>query len=374
MRVEELVRIIGDDHFYTGVPDSVLSSFSRYLMDKYGISKRHVIGVNEGACTAMAAGYHLSTGKVPVIYMQNSGIGNTVNPIISLISQEVYGIPCIYIIGWRGEPGTKDEPQHMLQGRLTPSLLDCLGFKVLYINKETKPDEFKKEYDTVSNCLKDGVSLAIIVSKGALEYEGRYTQFNNNIILREEAINLILEYSNDDYIVSTTGKTSRELFELREVRKESHKTDFLTVGSMGHSSSIALGIAIGIDENVWCLDGDGSLLMHMGSMSTICALEPEKFIHILFNNESHESVGGYPTTINVLDACDIAESFGYSTVNSVDSLEALECHLKSVIGARGPHFIEIKVAIKSRPDLGRPTSTPIENKTMFMKNIKEQRK
>lgn len=370
MKVHELIEIIGDDHFYTGVPDSLLSGFCKYLMDKYGVSDRHIIGVDEGSCTAIAAGQYLSTGRIPVIYMQNSGIGNTVNPITSLTASEVYAIPCIYIVGWRGEPGVSDEPQHALQGKITPDILECIGLKTIRLNKDTDIDGFKKEYDEVSDCLKNGRSLAIIVSKGALEYNGEYSQSNDNEISREEAIEVILDNSEGELIVSTTGKTSRELYELREGRGEGHSTDFLTVGSMGYSSSIALGIALGTDRKVWCLDGDGAILMHMGAMSTIGSLGPSNFTHILLNNESHESVGGYPTTITSSNICNIAESFGYATVGSVRSIEALYEALKNIARIPGPHFIEVKVAIGSRKDLGRPTTTPEENKIDFMKNIK----
>lgn len=370
MKVCEFIEVMGSDRFYTGVPDSLLSGFCKYLMDTYGIGGRHMIGVDEGACTATAAGHYLSTGEIPVIYLQNSGIGNTVNPITSLISPEVYAIPCIFVVGWRGEPGTADEPQHLLQGNITSKLLESIGLRTLYLNKNTKPDEFKKEFDNASRCFKDGQSLAIIVSKGALEYDGEYLQSNDNKILREDAIDMILNRSEGELIVSTTGKTSRELFELRVKRGESHDTDFLTVGSMGYSSSIALGIAMGTDKKVWCLDGDGSMLMHMGTMSTIGSVKPVNYTHILLNNESHESVGGYPTTVDSVDICAIAGSFGYSTTNSVNSVEELDCVLKNIAELPGPHFVEVKVAIGSRKDLGRPTSTPTENKLNFMKNLK----
>lgn len=372
MKIYEFIEIIGGDHFYTGVPDSLLSGFCRYLMDEYGISERHIIGVDEGACTAMAAGQYLSTGKIPVIYMQNSGIGNTVNPIISLISPEVYAIPCIYIIGWRGEPGKADEPQHALQGNITPNLLECIGLRTLYLNKDTKFSEFKKEYDDASHCFRDGQSLAIIVSKDALEYDGEYVQSNDNRILREDAIDAILDHAEGGLIVSTTGKTSRELFELREKREECHSADFLTVGSMGYSSSIALGIAMGTDKKIWCLDGDGSMLMHMGAMGTIGSVKPANYTHILLNNESHESVGGYPTALASVDICKIAKSFGYSTAHSVCSVEKLNDFLKNIAGSPGPHFVEVRVAIGSRKDLGRPTSSPTENKFNFMKNFEEE--
>ncbi len=373
MKVHEFIEIIGDDRFYTGVPDSLLSGFCRYLMDRYGVCDKHIIGVDEGSCTAIAAGQYLSTGKIPVIYLQNSGIGNTVNPIISLTSPEVYAIPCIYVIGWRGEPGVSDEPQHMLQGKITTELLECIGLRILYLKKETTVDEFKKKFTDTSDCFKDGRSLAIIVSKNALEYDGEYSQSNANKISREEVINVILDHSKGDSIVSTTGKTSRELFELRKKRGEGHDADFLTVGSMGYSSSIALGIALGTDKRVWCLDGDGAILMHMGTMSTIGSIKPSNYIHVLLNNESHESVGGYPTTIISSDICNIAKSLGYSTVHSVKSVENLDDVLEDIAHLPGPHFIEVKVTIGSRRDLGRPTTTPEENKLNFMRNIKGER-
>ncbi|MFA7032707.1 MAG: phosphonopyruvate decarboxylase [Bacilli bacterium] len=370
MKVPELMEIIGEDHFYTGVPDSLLNNFCRYVMDKYGIGENHVIGVNEGACTSLAAGRYLSTGKIPVIYMQNSGIGNTINPTVSLISKEVYGIPCIYLVGWRGEPGNHDEPQHMLQGKITPALLESSGLETLYLTKDTKYDDFKRDYEKISTCLKDGKSLAIIVSKGALEYEGNYKQSNNNKITREDAINTLLDCSGKGLFISTTGKTSRELFELRKKRGEPHDFDFLTVGSMGYSSSIALGIATGTDCDVWCLDGDGSMLMHMGAMSMIGLMKPPNYFHVLFNNESHESVGGYPTPITSINMCKVAESCGYASNHSVSTTEELKSVLVEIKKYPGPHFVEVKVTIGSRNDLGRPTITPIENKQIFMNKIR----
>ena len=374
MRVDDFIKIIGDNHFYTGVPDSLLSGFCKYLMDRHGICEKHIIGVNEGACVAMAAGNYLSTGKIPVVYMQNSGIGNAVNPIVSLMSQEVYAIPCIYIIGWRGEPGTTDEPQHVFQGEITPNLLKCMNLEILYLGKDTTINEFDKKFHDASEGLNNGGSLAVLVSKGALEYDGGYCQLNDNVVSRENVIDTILDYSEGDLVVSTTGKTSRELFELRERRGDGHDADFLTVGSMGHSSSIALGVTTGTDRKVWCLDGDGSLLMHTGSMSTIGSVAPSNFVHVLLNNESHESVGGYPTTVASTNMCGMASSFGYSTTHSVSTIEDLEAVLELIVKTAGPHFVEIKVLIGSRDDLGRPTSAPKENKLNFINNIRSGRK
>src|SRR5574344_836479 len=231
-------------NFFTGVPDSQLKPLCNYLMSTYGISDKHIIAANEGNCTALAAGYYLSTGKIPVVYMQNSGIGNIINPVASLMNDKVYGIPCIFIVGWRGEPGVHDEPQHVYQGEVTIKLLEDMDIRTFVITKETTESELHEKLDEFKNLLAKGKQVAFVVKKGALEFDGKVEYKNDNVMQREEIIKHIVKYSDNDIIVSTTGKASRELFEIREANKQDHSHDFLTVGSMGHSSSIALSIAL----------------------------------------------------------------------------------------------------------------------------------
>ena len=279
MKVEDFVDVL-DCEFYTGVPDSQLKALCNYLMKTYGIDeKHHIIAANEGNCTALAAGYHLATGKVPVIYMQNSGEGNIINPVASLLNDKVYAIPAIFVIGWRGQPGIHDEPQHIYQGEITCKLLDLMDIENFTIDKDTTVDEIKRIMEKYDVLLKSGKQVAFVVKKGALTYDGKIDYQNDNEMLREEIIEHIVKVSGENLIISTTGKASRELFEIRERNNQSHKYDFLTVGSMGHTSSIALGVAINKpDEKIWCIDGDGSVLMHLGAMSVVGNVNPSNLV------------------------------------------------------------------------------------------------
>lgn len=372
MRVEKLLEIIGSD-FYTGVPDSQLKALCNYLMSEYGIDpKHHVIAANEGNCTALAAGYHLSTGKVPVVYMQNSGEGNIINPVASLLNEKVYAIPAVFIVGWRGEPGVKDEPQHIYQGEVTVKLLDDMDIKSFAIGKDTTDDEVLKVMDEFRPLLAQGKSVAFVIRKGALSFDGKVVYKNDNTLKREDIIRHVVMASGEDPIVSTTGKASRELFEIRVANNQSHKYDFLTVGSMGHSSSIALGVAFNKpNSKVWCIDGDGAVLMHMGSMAVIGSNKPNNLIHIVINNSAHETVGGMPTVAGDIDVTAIAKACGYVNAVSVNNFEDLDKELMLAKSRNELSLIEVKCSIGARDDLGRPTTTSIENKESFMKYLEE---
>ena len=370
MKVAELVEVLGTE-FYAGVPDSLLKPLGDYLMQEFGSDgKRHIVAANEGNAAAIAAGYHLATGKVAAVYMQNSGQGNIVNPFTSLLHPKVYGIPVIFIIGWRGEPGKKDEPQHIYQGEITCSLLDELGISFMTVDEYTEVDKLRNFINAKQDILSHGGSVALVVTKDALEYEEKVKCSNDYDLKREQIIERILEYAKGDPIISTTGKSSRELFELREAGGEGHERDFLTVGSMGHSSSIALGIALQQPEKrIWCLDGDGAAIMHMGAMAVIGQLRPHNLIHVVINNEAHETVGGLPTAAIAIDLCAIAKGCGYERVHSARNAAELDSILREVKNDRALDFIEIKSAIGSRKDLGRPTKSPAENKSGFMKYL-----
>lgn len=371
MEVEKLVEIIGSD-FYTGVPDSQLKALCNYLMDKYGIDpKHHIIAANEGNCTALAAGYYLATGKVPVVYMQNSGEGNIINPVASLLSEKVYAIPVIFVIGWRGEPGIHDEPQHIYQGEVTMKLLEDMDIKPFIIGKETTNAEVKVAMEKFRDILASGKDVAFVIRKGALTDALKVEYKNNNTMIREEIIQHIVKVSGEDPVISTTGKASRELFETRVANSQSHKYDFLTVGSMGHSSSIALGVAINKPEQrIWCIDGDGAVLMHMGSMAVIGASKPKNLIHVVINNGAHETVGGMPTVAGKIDLVAIAKACGYPKAVRVDNFDALDTELKAAKGRKELSLIEVKCSIGARDDLGRPTTTALENKRHFMEFLK----
>ncbi|MBS7175946.1 phosphonopyruvate decarboxylase [Massiliimalia timonensis] len=360
------VQKLGID-YYTGVPDSQLKALCDHLMDRFGICENHVVAANEGAATGLAAGHFLATGKPAMVYMQNSGIGNAVNPICSLLNDKVYAIPVLFVVGWRGEPGVHDEPQHIFQGEVTCEMLSCLDIAHFVLTPETTEEEFKSAMDEAAKTFASGKCYAVVVKKGALKNDKKMVYENDYPMSREDVVKLIISQAKpDDIFVSTTGKLSRELFEAREARGEGHEKDFLTVGSMGHSSMIALGIAQQKkDRRVFCLDGDGAALMHMGSMAVLGANEPKNLYHVVINNGAHETVGGVPTVSASIDLPAAAKAFGYKQAftaqNEQEILEAL-----SHCGEEGPILIEIHTNLFSRADLGRPTTTPIQNKEAFM--------
>lgn len=355
-------------NFYTGVPDSLLKEFCAYITSNSSQSN-HIINTNEGSAVAMAMGKHMATGEVPVVYMQNSGLGNIINPILSLADEKVYSIPMILIIGWRGEPGFKDEPQHIKQGEITLDLLDVMGIHYEILDQNTNNiDSLVKK--VVDNTKKYSKPTAILVRKGTfasykLKLKDETYDWN-----REDAINTLLNYVKDDFIVSTTGKASREVFEARESRNEGHGRDFLTVGGMGHASQIACGISMSINKRVWCFDGDGAALMHLGANGISAIHANSNFIHVLLNNFTHDSVGGQPTIANLIDFPKIFLNLGYKKIYSVKSNDELETLLKQN-PLKGPILIEIKINSGAREDLGRPTTTPLENKLKFMNNLKK---
>lgn len=372
MQVQTLLEIIGSD-FYTGVPDSQLKALCGYLIRTYGTDpKHHIIAANEGNCAALAAGYHLATGRVPVVYMQNSGEGNIVNPAASLLNERVYAIPTVFIVGWRGEPGIHDEPQHIFQGKITRSLLDLMEIRSFVIGKDTTDNEVRAVMAEFRPLLEAGKDVAFIIRKGALTDSVPASYSNPYTMGREEIIRHIAAATGEDPIVSTTGKASRELFEIREANGQSHKYDFLTVGSMGHSSSIALGVALNQPyRQVWCIDGDGSVLMHMGAMAVIGACKPENLIHVVINNEAHETVGGMPTVAGHTDLVAVAKACGYPYAAWVERFEDLDRELAAAKARRALTFLEVKAALGARADLGRPTTTALENKRNFMRCLAE---
>ncbi|MDR5586966.1 MULTISPECIES: phosphonopyruvate decarboxylase [Clostridium] len=364
--------IDNDIKFFTGVPDSLLKSFCAYVNDNT-ISKNNIIAANEGNAVGLVSGYHLATGKIGLVYMQNSGLGNTINPITSLSDKLVYSIPMLLVIGWRGEPGKKDEPQHKKQGLITTKLLETLNIKYKILSDDTSKDEMKSFLRDVNDYMKkEKEPYALVIKKGTFnEYKLKNNKLYDFEMTREEALEVILSHINEkSIIVSTTGMLSRELFELREKRKEKHDRDFLTVGSMGHASQIALGIALNKKNlNVYCLDGDGALLMHLGGITTIGHENVENFKHIVMNNGAHDSVGGQETVALDIDILALAKGARYSEAYSCSKKEDLIICLEKLKNSKGPTLLEIKVKKGARKNLGRPTQIPIENKEGFMKNL-----
>lgn len=374
MDVCNLVQIIGSD-FYTGVPDSQLKALCDYLMNTYSVDPcHHIITANEGNAVALAAGYHLATGKIPVVYLQNSGEGNIANPVISLLNEKVYAIPTIFIVGWRGEPQLKDEPQHIFQGEITCEMLKVMGIEFFFISKKTTTREITMTMDRFKIFLKRGKQVAFVVGRDSLTYAQSMNYCNGNILNREEVIRHIVKASGNGLIITTTGKASRELFEIREENEQSHEFDFLTVGSMGHASSIALGVALNKpDKKVWCIDGDGAALMHMGAMPVISSCHPANLVHIIINNGSHESVGGQPTVMKELNFWEIGRDCGYPFSVCANDLDSLDRELDKVKRRNGLTLIEVKCRIGSRSNLGRPTTSTIVNKESFISFLKNSK-
>ncbi len=372
MKIEQLIDIIGSD-FFTGVPDSQLKPLCNYLMDKYGINTcHHIIAANEGNSVALAGGYHLATGKIPVVYLQNSGEGNIINPVASLCNDKVYAIPIVFIIGWRGEPGIHDEPQHIYQGEVTVKLLEDMDIKVCIIDRSTTYKDIEQAMDKFRQALSVGKQVAFVIRKGAISYDNDVEYVNAHVMNREDVMKHIVKASGEDPIISTTGKASRELFEIRMTEGKSHKYDFLTVGSMGHSSSIAMGVAVNKpNTKIWCVDGDGAALMHMGAMAVIGVHKPKNLSHIVLNNGAHETVGGMPTVAGKIDFVGIAKACGYPNSVCVHNFQELDRELLKAKKTDELCFIEVKCAIGSRKDLGRPTTTTIENKINFMEYIEQ---
>ncbi len=366
------LRGMGID-FYTGVPDSLLKDICAYITD-HADRKNNIIAANEGGAVGLAAGYHLATGNIPVVYMQNSGLGNTVNPLMSLTDSDVYRIPVLLVIGWRGEPGVHDEPQHVKQGKTTLPLLDAMEIRHEIMSGDEAELE-KQLAGGVSYLKETGRAFALVVKKGTFgKYKLQNGTHNPYTMEREEAIKAVAGAMDvKDIVVSTTGKISRELFEHRTATGEGHSRDFLTVGSMGHASQIALGIALNRPErNVYCFDGDGAAIMHMGGMGIVASMLPGNFYHIVFNNGAHDSVGGQPTIGFGIDLPKIAAGCGYKTVMSVATRSELDTILPTLTTLPAPLLLEIKVKKGSRDDLGRPTTTPVENKEALMSFLEEE--
>jgi len=358
--------------FFSGVPDSLLKDFCACLTEHTG-REEHIITANEGAAIALASGYHMATGKLPFVYLQNSGLGNAINPLLSLADPEVYSIPIVIMIGWRGEPGVADEPQHRKQGRVQNLILEALEIPYFKLSADTN-NAGQLAADAANKARQTGGPVAIVVSKNTFEpYSFSPEPGLDYPMSREAAISFVLDkLSSDDIVVSTTGKPSREVYEYREAKGQGHQNDFLTVGSMGHSSQIALGIALNTERNIFCLDGDGSVIMHMGSLSILGEYAPANFKHIVLNNGAHDSVGGQPTVGFNISIPGVAKECGYSQVYSASSVEELEARFGQFLEAPGPSMLEIRVKKGARKDLGRPKSTPIENKMGLMDLLKKQ--
>jgi phosphonopyruvate decarboxylase len=355
-----------DFEFFTGVPDSLLKEFCSCIKDLSNLEK-HIIAANEGNAVAISCGYNIATSKYGVVYMQNSGLGNIINPLLSLADEKVYKIPMLFLIGYRGEPNIEDEPQHIKQGELTLPLLETLGIEYLILD-----EDYKNQIKYCCNYIKNNNKpIALIVKKGTFSKYNIELEDNKNLLTREETLDIIINnIDSKDYIVSTTGKTSREIFEIREKYNMSHSNDFLTVGAMGHTSSLSFGISLFTTNNIFCIDGDGSFIMHMGGLAVAIQNSKNNFKYILINNGCHESVGGQPTIASNINISNILKGFGFEKVIEVYNTRELDDALKEMKN-KGKVAIIINTNNKSRKDLGRPNISLISNKEEFEKSLRQ---
>lgn len=361
--------------FYTGVPDSLLKPLNDTLYAEHGLTGAHIVAADEGGAVGLAAGHYLATGHPAMVYLQNSGIGNAVNPVASLINPRVYGIPCVFVVGWRGEPGIADEPQHAFQGLITREQLALLELPVLELTAATDAAALDGMLSQAAPLLASGRSVAFLVHQGAFCGGAKAAYPGGGTMARETALRVLLQDTGErDCYVSTTGKTSREVFELREQLGQGHDRDFLTVGSMGHAGMIALGLAMAKpDWTVWCLDGDGAALMHLGGLAIEAQQRRQNLIHVLLNNGAHESVGGMPVAGGGFWFAPLARAAGFEAVFTAQSESELRALLPRVRASaqRKLCFLELMLCPGSRPDLGRPTQTPQQNLQGFTQTLRK---
>ncbi len=353
--------------FFAGVPDSLLKDFCACVTASVK-KEDHVITSNEGAAIGLAIGRHIGSGELPMVYLQNSGLGNIVNPLLSLASPQVYGIPMLILLGWRGEPGVKDEPQHVHQGSAMIDMLDSMNVPSIILSNDFE-EASKQTKNAARQSKKLSAPIALIARKGIFkDYEIDKVKSNMEMKREDAIIEAINSIEPNAAVISTTGMASRELFEYRALKEMGHSRDFLTVGGMGHANQIGLGLASSQPNRpVYCFDGDGAALMHMGSLAIIGQSRRDNFIHILINNGVHGSVGGQPTVGFEIDFCKIAEACGYSYTAKIKKRNKIKEAIEKSRQIKGPCFIEIQTSPENKKNIGRPTSTPKENKEELIK-------
>ena len=365
IKVSSLISLLekNNSRFFTGVPDSVLKGLSSYLQNKD--KKKHIIATNEGSAVSIGIGHYLSTKKVPCVYMQNSGLSNALNPLISIAHKKVYSIPLILIIGWRGSPRIKDEPQHNVKGKITEQILKLLNIKYTILRSNNDLNKFDKQ---IKIAKKNKSITACLIEQGTLEK-------NNKIIKRKDYYKLNKEFflktllenlEKKTKIISSTGYNSRELMHLREKYKLKNSKDFYMVGGMGHTSSVALGYSLTNKSKTICIDGDGSFLMHLGSIKTAATFANKNFKYILLNNNSHDSVGGQSTYANNIDFKQFSKSLGFKNFYCIKDDKNLKKNIKKFLSGNSLNFLEVKVTNSKIKNLPRPTNL-IKIKNQFMK-------
>lgn len=355
-------------HTIAGVPDSTLKQFCNAVCLDGGKEFKHYVTANEGAAVGLATGAYLAKKRPCLVYLQNSGLGNIINPLASIANREVYGIPMLFVVGWRGEPGVKDEPQHVYQGKVTCELLDVMAVPYSVIDADTSEQQLVGIFEKAHKVLEDNRQYAIVVKKGTFEKESTFSWTNGYNLVREQALRIILEHIyNDSYIVSTTGKISRELYEQSDILYGNHDRLFMTVGGMGHASMIAYGMAQADESRrIVCIDGDGAVMMHMGALAFLAKQSPRNFLHIVINNTAHESVGAMPTGFGNQTYFQVAKACGYHTSCLVKTEPELVRALHDTSGRQFLSMIEVMTSLDSRPDLGRPKESAEENRLRFM--------
>lgn len=361
-------------HTVAGVPDSTLKQFCDAVCLDSGKTFRHYVTANEGAAVGLAAGSYLATGRPGLVYLQNSGLGNIINPLASIANEEVYGIPMLFVVGWRGEPGQKDEPQHIYQGKVTCELLEVMGVEYSVMDDGTTEVQLKEIFASARARFAEGRQYAVLVRKGTFEKEQEFLWENGYRLVREQALRVILEnVYREAFIVSTTGKISRELYEQSDALYGNHDRIFMTVGGMGHASMIAYGMAqADPGKRIVCIDGDGAVMMHMGALAFLAKQAPPNMIHIVINNAAHESVGAIPTGYSGETYAQIARGCGYGDVYLAGTESELKMALADAMGRRTLSMIEVTVSLDARADLGRPKESARENRVHFMKAFHEK--
>jgi phosphonopyruvate decarboxylase len=351
-----------------GVPDSTLKQLCDAINTDEGHLFKHYVTANEGAAVGLAIGSYLATGKAACIYLQNSGEGNIINPLASIANSDVYGIPMLFLIGWRGEPGVKDEPQHVYQGKVTCKILEDMNVRYSIIDKNSTLADVKSCLASALECFEKNNQYAFVIKKGTFETEKLYKWDNGYVLVRENVLKIILDVMyNDAYFVSTTGKISRELYEQSDLAYGEHDRIFMTVGGMGHASMIAYGLAQSNElKKIVCIDGDGAVMMHMGALAFIAKRQPKNMLHIVINNSAHESVGSIPTGYSGGTYAGIAKACGYKNVYTVETEQELKCILEKVKDISELTMIEVLVSLESRMNLGRPKESAVKNKENFM--------
>tara|TARA_Y100000389_G_scaffold63634_1_gene59677 strand:+ start:4045 stop:5142 length:1098 start_codon:yes stop_codon:yes gene_type:complete len=362
IKVEGLINLFkkNKNDFFSGVPDSVLKEFSSSLNNK----KKHIIATNEGSAVCIGIGYHLSTKKIPVIYMQNSGLSNALNPLISIAHKKVYSIPLILVIGWRGSPRIKDEPQHNVKGKVTRDILKLLGIKYTILRSNTDLQKFDKQ---IKLAKKNKTIVACLVEQGTFEKKIKNVKKRNFYTLDKEFFlkSLLQNLNKKTKIISSTGYNSREIMYLRNKYQIKNGKDFYMVGGMGHTSSVALGYSLSNKNDTICIDGDGSFLMHLGSSKSAGSFAKNNYKYILLNNNTHDSVGGQNTYANDIDFNKLAKSIGFKKFYSIKSKHDLRKNIKNFLNSKKLSFLEVKVTNSKIKNLPRPKDL-IKIKNQFM--------